>query len=142
MDCVTVIAEFQVSAGNPNLAELTSERRLLVFTQPQANHNGGQLEFGPDGYLYIGCGDGGSSNDNNAGHTGGSSTVPRPANSLGNGEDKTRLLGKILRIDPLDPDGPGAATYGIPVSNPFVGVGGGVRVSERGAESGLFGGRL
>lgn len=127
VNCVTVIAEFQVQAGNPNAADPGSERRLLVFTQPQNNHNGGQLEFGPDGFLYIGCGDGGSADDNNTGHTGGASAVPRPTANLGNGQDKTRLLGKILRIDPLDPDGAGPATYSIPATNPFVGAGGGVR---------------
>lgn len=116
-NCVTVIAEFEVSAGNPNVAVAGSERRLLVFTQPQSNHNGGQLEFGPDGEMYVGTGDGGSSNDNNVGHTGGSAA--RPTEGLGNGQDKTVLLGKILRINPLDPDGAGPLTYSIPASNPF-----------------------
>lgn len=124
VNCVTVIAEFQVSASNPNLADPLSERRLLRFTQPQSNHNGGQVEFGPDGYLYIGTGDGGGANDNGSGHAG--SSVSTTSN-LGNGQDKTRLLGKILRIDPLDPDGAGPLTYSIPPSNPFVGAGGGVK---------------
>ena len=119
-NCVTVIAEFQVSLANPNVAVLASERRLLVFTQPQANHKGGQLEFGPDGFLYIGCGDGGSSNDNNVGHTGGTAITPRPTNNLGNAQDRRVLLGKILRIDPLGTNGPGGQ-YGIPSGNPFVG---------------------
>lgn len=124
-DCTTVVAEFQVSSTNPNLADIASERRLLLFTQPQPNHNGGQLEFGPDGLLYIGTGDGGSSNDNNVGHTGGSAA--RPTNGLGNSLDKTNYLGKILRIDPLDPDGAGPLTYSTPATNPFVGAGGGVK---------------
>ena len=119
-NCVTVIAEFQVSLADPNVAVLASQRRLLVFTQPQANHNGGQLEFGPDGFLYIGCGDGGSANDNNVGHTGGSAIAPRPTNNLGNAQDRRVLLGKILRIDPLGTNGPGGQ-YGIPAGNPFVG---------------------
>ncbi len=117
VNCTTVIAEFEVSAGNPNVALPGSERRLLLYTQPQSNHNGGQLEFGPDGFLYIGVGDGGSQDDNNAGHTGGSAA--RPTTGLGNSQDRTRFLGKILRIDPLDPDGAGPLTYSIPASNPF-----------------------
>ena len=126
VNCVTVIDEFEVSADNPNLANIASQRRVLAFTQPQGNHNGGQLEFGPDGLLYIGTGDGGGAQDNNAGHTGGAAS-PRPTNNLGNGLDLTRFLGKILRIDPVDPDGAGSATYGIPGTNPFVGAGGGVK---------------
>ncbi len=117
--CVTVIAEFQVSAGNPNVADPLSERRLLRFTQPQSNHNGGQVEFGPDGYLYFGAGDGGQQDDNNIGHTGGSGAKPHDA--LGNGQDKTQYLGKIHRIDPIDPDGAGPLTYGIPSNDPVTG---------------------
>jgi hypothetical protein len=124
-NCTTVIAEFQVSTTNPNVADPLSERRLLLYTQPQSNHNGGGLVCAADGTLYIASGDGGSSNDNNVGHTGGSAA--RPNGGLGNSQDKTRLLGKILRISPLDPDGAGPLTYGIPASNPFVGSGGGVR---------------
>lgn len=121
---VTVVSEFRVSATDPDLADPASERVLLVFGQPQSNHNGGQLEFGPDGLLYIGTGDGGGSNDNDAGHTGGSGA--KPAGVLGNSLDRTNLLGKILRLDPLGSNGPGGA-YGIPPANPFVGEGGGVR---------------
>jgi hypothetical protein len=126
-NCTTVIAEFQVSTTNPNVADPLSERRLLLYTQPQSNHNGGGLVCATDGTLYIAAGDGGSSNDNNVGHTGGSGSTPRPTGALGNSQDKTCLLGKILRISPLDPDGAGPLTYGIPASNPFVGSGGGVR---------------
>ncbi len=118
VNCVTVIAEFEVSATNPNVALNASERRVLAFTQPQNNHNGGMVEFGHDGMLYIGCGDGGSQEDNNAGHTGGAAS-PRPTDNLGNSQDRTRYLGKILRINPLDPDGAGALTYSIPTDNPF-----------------------
>lgn len=131
-NAVSVIAEFQVSASDPNVAIPGSERQMLLYTQPQSNHNGGQLEFGPEvgpggeRYLYIGVGDGGSQMDNNLGHTGGNNTNPRPTDALGNAQDKTRLFGKILRIDPLGTNGPGGQ-YGIPAGNPFVGVGGGVR---------------
>lgn len=116
-NCTTVIAEFMVSAADPNVADLASQRRVLAYTQPQSNHNGGQLDFGPDGFLYIGAGDGGGANDNNVGHTGGSASAPTAG--LGNGQDRTVYLGKILRIDPLDPDGAGPLTYSIPASNPF-----------------------
>ena len=123
VNCRTVISEFQVGAS-ANVADPNSERIVLSFDKPQMNHNGGQLDFGPDGYLYLSTGDGGGANDTNLGHTGG--TNPPTAGNLGNAQDKTRLLGKILRIDPLGNNGPGGQ-YGIPGDNPFVGVGGGVR---------------
>lgn len=125
VDHMSVIAEYCVSAGDPNIADAASERILLTFDQPQFNHDGGDLAFGPvDGLLHISTGDGGSSNDNNAGHTGGDAT--RPSGGLGNSQDITKLLGKILRVDPLGNNGPGGE-FGIPAGNPFVGVGGGGR---------------
>ncbi len=123
VNCRTTISEFQVS-NNPNVGDFTTERVLLSFDKPQSNHNGGQLEFGPDGYLYFSTGDGGGANDINLGHNG--ATNPPTAGNLGNAQDKTRLLGKIHRIDPLGTNGPGGQ-YGIPATNPFVGAGGGVR---------------
>lgn len=124
-DNVTVIAEYKVSATNPNVADPASARIVLTYGQPQSNHNGGQLEFGPDGFLYIGSGDGGGSMDNQLGHTQGVSVQPASPNqrvtgSLGNGQDRRTLLGKILRINPLDPDGAGPLTYSIPGTNPFI----------------------
>jgi glucose/arabinose dehydrogenase len=95
----TVIARYQVSA-DPNVANPRSERVLLRVRQPFANHNGGQLQFGPDGFLYIGLGDGGSGGD--------------PGNRA---QSRRLLLGKILRID-VD----GGVRYAIPRDNPFVGV--------------------
>ena len=97
-----VIAEFASSATDPDIADSGSERRLLVIPHRKYdNHNGGQLVFGPDRYLYIGTGDGGSGGD--------------PDN---NAQTKRSLLGKLLRIDV---DGPkGGKPYGIPSSNPFV----------------------
>jgi glucose/arabinose dehydrogenase len=87
---------YRVSA-DPNVADTTSAQAILSVAQPFANHNGGQLAFGPDGFLYIGLGDGG-----NAGDPG------NRAQNLGT------LLGKVVRID-VD----GAATYTIPTTNPF-----------------------
>ncbi len=123
VDHRSVISEFRVSA-DPNLADAASERVLLTFEQPQFNHDAGQIAFGPDGMLYIATGDGGSGDDNNAGHTGGDAL--RPSGVLGNSQDRTNLLGKILRIDPSGNTAPGGA-YAIPPDNPFVGAGGGVR---------------
>lgn len=93
----TVIARYSVSA-NPDAADPASAKVLLVIDQPYVNHNGGQLAFGPNGYLYVGTGDGGSAND--------------PHN---NGQSLDTLLGKILRLD-VDRADP----YGVPGDNPFV----------------------
>jgi glucose/arabinose dehydrogenase len=103
------------TALEANRLEPSSQLQILSFTQPQANHNAGWIGFGPDGYLYVASGDGGSGNDDGAGHT----------PEIGNAQDVTdNLLGKILRIDPdlddfpSDPD----RHYAIPPDNPFVGV--------------------
>lgn len=114
-----VLKEFQASAANPNLADPTTERLLLRIVDPQDNHNGGWIGFGPDGFLYVAIGDGGNGNDEGPGHTAGT----------GNAQDTTdNLLGKILRInpDPMIDDFPqdSEKNYGIPAGNPFVGVAG------------------
>ncbi|MBE2223697.1 MAG: PQQ-dependent sugar dehydrogenase, partial [Anaerolineae bacterium] len=96
----TVISRFQVTA-DPNLADAASETILLTIPQPFPNHNGGQLQFGPDGYLYVGMGDGGAA-----------------ADPQGNGQNAETLLGAMLRLD-VD-GGSGDAHYGVPASNPFV----------------------
>ena len=101
----SVIAEYLASAADPNQADPTSERILLILDQPFANHNGGQLAFGPDGFLYIGFGDGGGGGD-----------------PFGNGQSLQTLLGKILRID-VNTTSPGRQ-YGIPPDNPFANGGG------------------
>ncbi|MCB2231571.1 PQQ-dependent sugar dehydrogenase [bacterium] len=98
----TVISRFTVEPTDPNAADPASEHEILSFRQPYSNHNGGCLKFGPDGYLYIGVGDGGSAGD-----------------PQGNGQDRTSLLGTILRIDIDNPAGGNA--YGIPADNPFAG---------------------
>ena len=107
----TRIERYQVS-GNANVANPTPTP-VLGIAQPQANHNGGWLGFGPDGYLYASTGDGGGGDDKDAGHTPG----------IGNAQDLSdNLLGKILRLDVDQPAAGGG--YGIPASNPFVGVAG------------------
>jgi glucose/arabinose dehydrogenase len=107
------IAEFQTSTSNANVADMASEKNLLELNDPQSNHNGGTLAFGPDGLLYIAIGDGGSLNDVGIGHV----DDWYAANAGGNGQDITsNLLGNILRID-VDNGSP----YSIPPDNPFVG---------------------
>ncbi len=103
-DGATVIAEYQTTAGNPNQGDLAGERILLTIPQPFSNHNGGMIEFGPDGYLYIGMGDGGSANDPN-----------------NNAQNPAQLLGKMLRIDVNIPNG-SSVPYLIPPTNPFIGA--------------------
>ena len=101
-DGAIVIAEYAASSANPAIAD-TTERVLLTIPHPSfTNHNGGMVAFGPDGYLYIGVGDGGSGND--------------PSN---NAQNKNALLGKLLRID-VDRQS-GTLPYAIPLSNPFAG---------------------
>ncbi len=95
----TVVARYQVSTDDPNQADPNSALVLLTLPQPYGNHNGGQLKFGPDGYLYVGLGDGGSAND-----------------PLLAGQDKSVLLGKLLRLD-VDFNESG---YAVPAANPFV----------------------
>ncbi len=96
------IARYRVKATAPNEAEKESEQVVLEFDQPATNHNGGQLAFGPEGYLYIATGDGGGAND-----------------QFGNGQNLKTLLGKILRININDTTG--GKKYGIPPDNPFMG---------------------
>ncbi len=102
------ISEFTVDTKNATKADAASERSVLQIDKPSFNHNGGRIAFGPDGFLYIGVGDGGDGNDRGKGH-----------GPKGNGQDKNNILGKILRID-VD----GKAPYAIPQDNPFAKGGG------------------
>lgn len=109
----TVLARYQVASGDPALADPNSESILLTINQPYDNHNGGDLNFGPDGYLYISTGDGGSGGD--------------PQDKA---QDLTTLLGKILRIDVnsgpgSDPDYSLGSGYTIPNDNPLIDGAGG-----------------
>src|SRR3954462_7030337 len=97
---------------NPDRIDLTSRREILRVDKPQANHNGGTLRFGPDGFLYFTIGDGGAADDQGPGHSPG-----------GNGQDKSKILGKISRID-VDARTSPNGQYGIPADNPFAGQGG------------------
>lgn len=93
----TVIAKYTVDSGNPNVANPSSGSILLTIAQPYSNHNGGTIKFGPDGFLYIGMGDGGNGGD--------------PENRA---QNTTTLLGKMLRIDVNS-----GTPYGIPNDNPY-----------------------
>ncbi|XP_068608124.1 HHIP-like protein 1 [Brachionichthys hirsutus] len=98
------ISEFRVSANDVNVADHRSERVILEVDEPASNHNGGQLLFGVDGYLYVFTGDGGMAGD--------------PFGRHGNGQNKSALLGKVLRID-VDGNEKGPP-YSIPPDNPFI----------------------
>ena len=99
-DGSTRVVEYEL--GDRNAVDVSSRRELLVVEQPAANHNGGNLVIGPDGYLYIGLGDGGGQGD------------PK-----GRAQDREDLLGSILRIDPEGSGEQGDTAYGIPAGNPY-----------------------
>ena len=123
-NCQEVIAEWQVSRQDPDVADPGSYRELFRSDKPQFNHNGGSLAFGPDGLLYASLGDGGAANDMGPGHLFGT----------GNAQSLTSIRGKVIRINPLSPDltsrrdGLVSITgqYRIPFDNPFVGQAGAV----------------
>ena len=99
----SILSRFTLSENEPQVFDPASESILMSIDQPYQNHNGGSIEFGPDGFLYVGLGDGGLRNDPH-----------------GNGQNRNTLLGSILRID-VDQASDGKA-YGIPTDNPFVGL--------------------
>ena len=100
-DHKSVLASYKVSAANPDIAD-TKEELIMEILQPESNHNGGCLQFGKDGFLYIGVGDGGGAGDKHG--------------TIGNGQNLNTWLGKILRID-INSKKP----YAVPPDNPFVG---------------------
>ncbi|WP_339629204.1 PQQ-dependent sugar dehydrogenase [uncultured Maribacter sp.] len=100
-ESLAVISRFKVSETNANMVDESSETILLEIAQPKTNHNGGQLAFGSDGYLYIVSGDGGGAGDPD-----------------GNAQNLETLLGEILRIDVNNQDA--GLSYAIPIDNPFV----------------------
>jgi len=99
LDGKNTVAEYQISGDDPNQADADSAQIILALDDPYPNHNAGQLAFGPDGYLYVGAGDGGSAGDPH-----------------GNGQNGRALLGKMLRLDMDSGD-----LYAIPPDNPFIG---------------------
>lgn len=102
-DGATTVSEYRRSAAHPDQADPASGRVVIAVMQPYAGHNGGWLGF-KGKYLYLTVGDGDS-----------------PSDQLGNGQNKNVLNGKILRINPRDPDGSGPRSYSVPAGNPFVG---------------------
>ena len=117
----TVVNEFKMSLTDPNVIDPATRREVISFGKNANNHNGGTIAFGPDGYLYLGLGDGGNANDVGASHI-------EPG---GNAQNLTTPLGKMLRFDPLNPAvnplsaDPISANgqYRIPTTNPFQGPG-------------------
>jgi glucose/arabinose dehydrogenase/plastocyanin len=109
-NCQSVLAEWRMDTANTNQVDLSSRRELLRLDKPYMNHNGGEIRFGADGYLYISTGDGGLANDVGAGHL----------VAGGNAQSLQQPYGKILRID-VSGTNSANAHYGIPTDNPFVG---------------------
>lgn len=114
-DGASQVLEFQAVGNDARTGDPNSARLLIEIPQPQSNHNGGWIGFGPDNLLYVAIGDGGGANDEGEGHTA----------ETGNSQDiEDNLLGKMLRIDPTTDDFPAdeMRNYGIPADNPFVGI--------------------
>ncbi|MEQ8768959.1 MAG: PQQ-dependent sugar dehydrogenase [Phycisphaerales bacterium] len=105
----TRVVRYTRSAANPDVFDPATATRIMTVAQPDSNHNGGWIDFGPDGYLYVAMGDGGSGND--------------PWGAFGNGQNQATKLGTMLRIDPDGDDFPADPNnnYAIPSNNPFVG---------------------
>jgi glucose/arabinose dehydrogenase/plastocyanin len=122
-NCQSVVAEWNVpNPADPNsVVDPNSRRELLRVDKPQFNHNGGGMEFGPDGKLYISFGDGGGADDRDGQPFIGTPIIGHSCS--GNGQNKDVILGKMIRIDPLG-NNSANGHYGIPADNPFVGQSG------------------
>ncbi|MGB8165993.1 MAG: PQQ-dependent sugar dehydrogenase [Chthoniobacteraceae bacterium] len=116
-----VVNEYKMSLTDPNVIDPSTRREVISFAKNATNHNGGTIAFGPDGYMYLGLGDGGNANDVGASHI-------EPG---GNAQNLSTPLGKMLRIDPINPTLNGSSSnpvsgngqYRIPTTNPFQGPG-------------------
>jgi glucose/arabinose dehydrogenase len=116
-----VVNEWKISSADDNIVDPTSRREIISFGKNAGNHNGGTITFGPDGYIYLGLGDGGDAND----------TGPSHIEPGGNAQNLSAPLGKMLRFDPLNPNLTTSSAdpvspngqYRIPVTNPFQGAG-------------------
>jgi glucose/arabinose dehydrogenase len=106
----SVIAEWQLNPSTTNVVNPATRREILRIDQPQSNHNGGAMRFGPDGLLYVALGDGGAADDQGNGHT----------DPGGNGQNSNNIWGTVIRID-VNGNNSANGQYGIPASNPFVG---------------------
>ncbi len=112
-----VLASWKIDPAHPDQILASSRQEILRIEHPQSNHNGGSINFGPDGDLYISEGDGGNANDNGSAQNGGHNP------SIGNAQDPTVLLGKILRIN-VNGTNSANGKYGIPSTNPYATSGG------------------
>ena len=124
-NCQSVLAEWHVpNPADPNsVVDPNSRREVLRVDKPQFNHNGGGLNFGPDGFLYLSLGDGGSADDHDEPFPLAPATPTLGHGCLGNGQNTNVILGKIIRIDPHG-NNSANGKYGVPADNPFVGGGG------------------
>ncbi|HEX7862979.1 MAG TPA: CHRD domain-containing protein [Verrucomicrobiae bacterium] len=106
----TVLVEWKIDTANINRVDPASRREMMRIDQPQFNHNGGVMHFGQDGMLYLALGDGGNRDDEGLGHS-----------PQGNGQDLSKILGKMIRID-VNTRNSVNGKYGVPTDNPFAGA--------------------